>query len=57
VHHLHGAADRTFPVRYTHPDVILPHAGHVLPLTHPAEVNAFIAGVLVHHPGDPPRAN
>lgn len=35
---IHGDADKTFPIRYTDPDVIVPNGGHVLPLTHPHAV-------------------
>jgi pimeloyl-ACP methyl ester carboxylesterase len=44
--HIHGAVDRTLPAAYTHADEIVPGAGHVLTLTHPREVNAFLARVL-----------
>lgn len=36
--HIHGAADRTFPIRYTSPDIVIPGGGHVLPATHPGDV-------------------
>jgi pimeloyl-ACP methyl ester carboxylesterase len=39
---IHGAADETLPVRYTRPDVVVPGGGHLLPLTHPTEVNEFL---------------
>jgi pimeloyl-ACP methyl ester carboxylesterase len=42
VHHIHGARDRTLPVRYTRPDVVVAGAGHLLPATHAREVNAFL---------------
>jgi pimeloyl-ACP methyl ester carboxylesterase len=35
---VHGDRDTTFPLRYMRPDVIIPGGGHVLPLTHPAEI-------------------
>jgi len=42
VFHIHGALDQTLPVRYTRPDVVVPRGGHLLPLTHAAEVNRFL---------------
>ena len=35
---IHGASDRTFPVRYQQPDVIIPGAGHTLAMSHPEQV-------------------
>lgn len=40
--HIHGEMDRTLPARLTHPDVVVPGGGHMLPLTHPKIVNEFI---------------
>ncbi len=34
---IHGTADTTFPVRYTHPDVVIAGGGHTLPASHPVE--------------------
>ncbi|GMU37369.1 MAG: alpha/beta hydrolase [Phycisphaerae bacterium] len=42
VRQIHGAEDRVIPVRHVHPDVIIPGAGHLVNITHPAEVNQFI---------------
>jgi pimeloyl-ACP methyl ester carboxylesterase len=42
---IHGSADRTFPLWYTHPDEIVAGGGHLLTLTHPLEVNRFLTGV------------
>jgi pimeloyl-ACP methyl ester carboxylesterase len=42
VYHIHGAEDRTLPVRYTRPDVVVAGGGHMLPLTHAETVNQFI---------------
>jgi pimeloyl-ACP methyl ester carboxylesterase len=42
VRQIHGSADRTFPIRYTHPNQIITGGGHLLTLTHPAEVNEFL---------------
>jgi pimeloyl-ACP methyl ester carboxylesterase len=43
---IHGTADTTFPIRYTHPDIIVPDGRHALPISHPAEtvkaIRAFI---------------
>jgi pimeloyl-ACP methyl ester carboxylesterase len=40
---IHGAEDRTFPIAFTRPEIIIPHAGHVLPLSHPED----LAGILL----------
>jgi pimeloyl-ACP methyl ester carboxylesterase len=45
VHQIHGANDRVVPLRLVVADVIVPEAGHLLTLTHPAEVNAFLRAV------------
>ena len=45
VHQIHGSADRTFRLWYTHPDQIVRGGGHMLTLTHPLDVNGFIARV------------
>ncbi|EMI25585.1 hypothetical protein RESH_03798 [Rhodopirellula europaea SH398] len=42
VFHLHGDRDWTLPLRYTDPDKIVAGGGHVLSLTYPDEVNAYI---------------
>lgn len=42
IHQIHGARDRVLPARRTRADVIVPGAGHVLSLTHAAEVNGFV---------------
>jgi pimeloyl-ACP methyl ester carboxylesterase len=47
VHHIHGRKDIVLPLRYTHPDAILPDAGHMLVLTHADPVNAWIRTQLV----------
>jgi pimeloyl-ACP methyl ester carboxylesterase len=49
VYQIHGAADRTLPLKYTRPDVVVPGAGHLLPLTHAAAVNDFIRSRVEHH--------
>jgi len=45
---IHGAEDPVLPVKYTHPDMIVPGAGHALSLTHPQAVTDF----LVRHMAD-----
>ena len=45
VYRIHGDRDRVLPLRGT-PDTIVPGGGHVISLTHPALVNAFIAESL-----------
>jgi pimeloyl-ACP methyl ester carboxylesterase len=42
VRQIHGSADRTFPIGYTHPDQIVKGGGHLLTLTHPTEINEFL---------------
>jgi pimeloyl-ACP methyl ester carboxylesterase len=46
IYHLHGDRDWTLPFRYTDPNKIVAGGGHVLSLTHPGEVNAFVKNVL-----------
>ena len=43
VHHIHGQCDRVIPLRGLRPDRVVPEAGHLLTLTHPEAVNAFLA--------------
>jgi pimeloyl-ACP methyl ester carboxylesterase len=40
---IHGKNDFILPVRHTKPDLIVPEAGHILSLTHPEQVNRFLA--------------
>src|SRR5262249_32266340 len=42
IYQIHGAADRTLPIKYVRPDVLVPGAGHLLSLTHADVVNDFI---------------
>jgi pimeloyl-ACP methyl ester carboxylesterase len=42
VYQIHGGADRTLPIRYTRPDVVVAGGGHLLPLTHPRAVNEML---------------
>lgn len=46
IHHIHGANDMVLPARLTTPDVIVPGGGHIISLTHPREVNEFLAKIL-----------
>jgi pimeloyl-ACP methyl ester carboxylesterase len=46
VFHLHGDRDWTLPLHYTDPDEIVAGGGHVLSLTHPDQVNAYIKEIL-----------
>jgi pimeloyl-ACP methyl ester carboxylesterase len=46
IHHIHGEEDRIIPLRCVRPDVVVKRAGHMLNVTHPAEVNAFIDAVM-----------
>ena len=45
VHHIHGGRDLLIPVHRVTPDRVVADAGHLLPLTHAAAVNEFIASV------------
>ena len=42
VFQIHGDRDRVFPVGRTRPDCIVPGAGHVLSVTHPAATAEFL---------------
>jgi pimeloyl-ACP methyl ester carboxylesterase len=46
IHHIHGDRDRVLPHRLTRPDTLVEGGGHLLTLTHPDEVNAFIRHCL-----------
>jgi len=46
VHHIHGEFDRVIPLRGIRPDHVVPGAGHLLTLTHPEAVNAFMTEAL-----------
>jgi pimeloyl-ACP methyl ester carboxylesterase len=59
IHHIHGEDDRIVPLRCVKPDAVVQHAGHMVNVTHPAEVNAFIDAVMVSSaspPRNPPAA-
>jgi pimeloyl-ACP methyl ester carboxylesterase len=46
IHHIHGEDDRIIPLRCVTPDVVVKHAGHMLNVTHPVDVNAFIDAAM-----------
>lgn len=46
IHAIHGQRDRIIPLKGVQPDVILPEGGHLINLTHAAEVNSFIRSHL-----------
>lgn len=46
VHHIHGARDSLIPLRKVNPEVVVPNSGHLINMTHPNEVNAFLARYL-----------
>jgi pimeloyl-ACP methyl ester carboxylesterase len=46
---IHGDADATFPLRYTHPDYVIRRGGHVLPLTHPQELAAYMLDTMTRY--------
>ncbi|MGC4046419.1 MAG: alpha/beta hydrolase [Armatimonas sp.] len=41
-YHLHGDKDDVFPIELVHPDEVVEGGGHVLPVTHPERVTAFL---------------
>ena len=42
IHQIHGSRDLVLPHHLTRPDVLVPGAGHLLPLTHAEAVNDFL---------------
>ena len=46
VFRIHGDRDRVLPIRGFEPDEVVRGGGHLLPLTHAAQVNAFIEQVI-----------
>ena len=46
LYHIHGKRDLVLPIRLTHPTRAVARAGHMLVMTDPAVVNAFLAEVL-----------
>lgn len=51
IYQIHGENDFVLPVANTTPDVIVPGGGHALSMSHPAEVNAFLAEKMKQHMG------
>jgi len=43
VYHIHGDADELIPIGGVQPDEVVPGGGHLLNVTHAAEVSAFLA--------------
>lgn len=56
VFRVHGAVDRILPPGDPTPDLLVAGAGHLLPLTHPGEVGAFVRGVVQEAGGAPASA-
>ena len=46
IHHIHGERDRTIPVKHVDYDFVLEDGSHMIALTRPVEVSAFINEVL-----------
>lgn len=44
---IHGGRDWLLPRRYTHPQYLLPDAGHLMVLNRPAEINRILEEVLL----------
>ena len=49
VYHIHGDRDRVLPVACARPDRVVAGAGHVLSMTHAAEVNNFLRAHVARH--------
>ncbi len=49
VFHLHGDRDRLIPIDGVRPTEILRGAGHLFPITHPAEVAEFVRRIATAH--------
>jgi pimeloyl-ACP methyl ester carboxylesterase len=49
IHHIHGSDDRIIPINLVHPDRSVPGGGHLLALTHPEEVAAFLSETISGH--------
>jgi pimeloyl-ACP methyl ester carboxylesterase len=43
---IHGGEDRVLPLGSLTADLVIPGAGHLVPMTHPREVGEFLAGFL-----------
>lgn len=46
VRHIHGTRDWVISPRASKPDILVPGGAHVLSMSHPAEVNAFLLDLL-----------
>jgi pimeloyl-ACP methyl ester carboxylesterase len=46
LHHIHGRKDRVLPIQFTHPTHAVPLAGHIMVMSHPEAVDAFLKEVL-----------
>lgn len=42
VYHIHGERDRVLPLRRTTPTEVVPGGGHIIAITHPEQVTAFL---------------
>jgi len=51
VYHIHGEKDRVIPLARVRPDRIVEGGSHLINLTHPDEVNAFVAERVEAHIG------
>lgn len=51
IHQIHGGDDRLIPLRLVRPARVVPGGGHLLSLTHPAAVNAFLLETLAEDAG------
>ncbi len=51
VRQIHGSRDLLLPVANAEPDEVVPGGGHLINMTHPAEVNAFIQKAIDLHAG------
>lgn len=49
IEQIHGDADLVLESRLTTPDVVIPKAGHLLTLTHPAQVNQFLENAIAKY--------
>ena len=47
VFHIHGSDDEWIPRKSVQPDQVIPGGGHLINLTHAAEVNAFLTSKMV----------
>jgi pimeloyl-ACP methyl ester carboxylesterase len=49
LHQVHGSRDRVIPVGVTEPDSIIQGGGHLISLSHPQQVNAWLRSVMDQH--------